>query len=40
MTATDQEEKNQRKILIEKLNLNELEVVEYLSQKMMDRDAT
>jgi conjugative transfer ATPase len=35
MAATEQEEKNQRKVLMEKLNLSKLEVVEYLSEKMM-----
>jgi len=35
MAATEQEEKHQRKVLMQKLNCSELEVVEYLAGKMM-----
>ncbi len=37
MAATEQDEKNQRKVLMEKLNLTELEVVEYIANQMMVR---
>jgi hypothetical protein len=35
MAATEQEEKHQRKVLMEKLNMTELQVVEYLAGEMM-----
>ena len=35
MAGTEQEEKNQRRVLMEKLNKTELEVVEYLADQMM-----
>lgn len=35
MAMTEQEEKNQRKVLMEKLNKTELEVVEYIADQMM-----
>jgi len=37
MAATEQEEKNQRKILMETLNIPELDVVKYLAEKMMEK---
>lgn len=37
MAATEQDEKNQRKVLMEKLNLTELEVVEHIAEQMMNR---
>jgi conjugative transfer ATPase len=37
MAATEQEEKHQRKVLMEKLNMTELQVVEYLAGEMMKK---
>ncbi len=37
MAATEQHEKNQRKVLMEKLKLSELEVVEYIADQMMEK---
>ena len=35
MAATEQDEKHQRRSLMEKLKLSELEVVEYIAEEMM-----
>lgn len=37
MAATEQDEKNQRRVLMEKLKLTELEVIEYIANQMMDK---
>lgn len=39
MAATEQDEKNQRKVLMEQLNKTELEVVEYIAEQMMAKKA-
>lgn len=37
MAATEQDEKNQRKVLMEKMKLTELEVIDYIANQMMEK---
>lgn len=37
MAATEQDEKNQRRVLMQKLNKTELEVVDYIANQMMEK---